>query len=131
KWLCKVCNHKQSIKQFFGSGSAKDCRLVVQTLNQRERTQEADQRLVIGAHAASDDTDNNPHMDYQILDYLYATDDSGSNDCIDDDVSIAKKQKLSAAEPNTRLDSAPVFWSNSNQLLSCRGIRKWGQSVVK
>ncbi len=23
KWLCKVCNHKQSVKQFFGRGSAK------------------------------------------------------------------------------------------------------------
>ncbi|CAG9575990.1 unnamed protein product [Danaus chrysippus] len=33
KFLCKVCNEKQSIKRHYGVGIAKDCRLHVQKLN--------------------------------------------------------------------------------------------------
>lgn len=33
KWKCKVCNHKQILKQVFFRGSGKDCRVCVQKLN--------------------------------------------------------------------------------------------------
>ncbi|XP_012148900.1 uncharacterized protein LOC105663607 [Megachile rotundata] len=33
KWKCKVCNHKQILKQVFFRGSGKDCRICVQKLN--------------------------------------------------------------------------------------------------
>lgn len=33
KWKCKVCNHKQILKQIFFRGSGKDCRMCVQKLN--------------------------------------------------------------------------------------------------
>ncbi len=33
KWLCKVCNHKQSVKQFFGRGSAKQVCLSIPSIH--------------------------------------------------------------------------------------------------
>ncbi|CAG7816678.1 unnamed protein product [Allacma fusca] len=33
KWVCKVCNTKQSVLRVFGEGSGKDCRILVQQLN--------------------------------------------------------------------------------------------------
>ncbi|KAF2904511.1 hypothetical protein ILUMI_01667 [Ignelater luminosus] len=35
KWECKVCGEKQSLKKVYGRGSGKDCRLLVQELNQK------------------------------------------------------------------------------------------------
>ncbi|XP_063393830.1 MRN complex-interacting protein isoform X1 [Cydia fagiglandana] len=33
KWICKLCNEKQSIKRFYGLGTGNECRLHVQKLN--------------------------------------------------------------------------------------------------
>nr|XP_034183576.1 MRN complex-interacting protein [Osmia lignaria] len=33
KWQCKVCNHKQILRQVFFRGSGKDCRICVKKLN--------------------------------------------------------------------------------------------------
>ena len=33
KWVCKVCNAKQSVIKVYGKGNAADCRKHVQTLN--------------------------------------------------------------------------------------------------
>ncbi|KAL1464155.1 hypothetical protein WDU94_003828 [Cyamophila willieti] len=40
KWECKLCHEKQSIKEVFGRGSGKDCRVHVQKLNALRATRE-------------------------------------------------------------------------------------------
>ncbi|XP_063230310.1 uncharacterized protein LOC134535206 [Bacillus rossius redtenbacheri] len=37
KWQCKMCSEKQSVKQVYGRGSGKDCRVHVQKLNDLRR----------------------------------------------------------------------------------------------
>jgi len=64
KWSCKVCNHKQSIKQFFGRGSAKQCRECVQQLNAKHLSGNGNNHY--------DDQD----IDSTILEYLQSTDDN-------------------------------------------------------
>jgi len=125
KWLCKVCGTKQSVKEFFGRGSAKDCRLVVQSLNsgRQQDTGAGDG----GRHELMDTTSGANGVDYKILDYLYQSDDN--SDAIDD-ASIPKKQRLTEAEDESKsaANETPIRWTTANQLFS-RGVRKWGHCV--
>ncbi|XP_044268160.1 MRN complex-interacting protein [Tribolium madens] len=39
KWSCKMCGEKQCVKEVYAKASAKDCRVIVQSLNQQRLTQ--------------------------------------------------------------------------------------------
>ena len=74
KWLCKMCGHKQSFKQFFGRGSAKECRLAVQTLNRQQFSGDTIEGVVIHVNNSSNTTADD--IDSRILDQILATEDN-------------------------------------------------------
>ncbi|KAJ3646695.1 hypothetical protein Zmor_024271 [Zophobas morio] len=39
KWSCKMCGEKQSLKKVYAKGTGKECRLLVQSLNEQRLTQ--------------------------------------------------------------------------------------------
>ncbi|XP_054163398.1 uncharacterized protein LOC128961211 [Oppia nitens] len=108
KWLCKVCDQKQSVKQFYGRGSARECRLTVQSLNSVGHQQQLDFTTIGRCRDITMDTTqvvpNHDDIDAKILAAMLATyvtddDDDVGNDSSDDS-SSAKRLKLSSDEDN-------------------------------
>ncbi|XP_023940165.2 uncharacterized protein LOC112047312 [Bicyclus anynana] len=59
KWKCKVCGEKQSVKRHYGIGTAKDCRIHVQKLNNMQGNMEEPKLTTTDSDSAGDSDDSN------------------------------------------------------------------------
>ncbi|XP_008471703.1 MRN complex-interacting protein-like isoform X2 [Diaphorina citri] len=70
KWDCKICNQKQSVKEVFGRGSGKDCRVHAQKLNAlraaRDGSSLTDEQFSEFQSAAASIPHHSDHTDHSI-----------------------------------------------------------------
>ncbi|XP_064213084.1 MRN complex-interacting protein isoform X2 [Tribolium castaneum] len=56
KWACKMCGEKQSVKKVYAKASAKECRLIVQSLNAQRLVQPKFERAGSPLGESADDS---------------------------------------------------------------------------